>query len=130
MMGADPRKDYVPGTPVAGAKSTAPMTNALPADEQITLDPVCEAMFSKVPLFAPGEPAPSTRRMAERLAGIYEKADPRTAGYLSERLASILQSRMTNASEVNEQFRLQFALGIQQINSARPDSALNTFSAM
>src|SRR4029434_9795060 len=37
---------------------------------------------------------------------------------------------VTNVTEINEKFRLQYMLAIQQVNAGRPDSALNTFSAM
>jgi hypothetical protein len=131
MMGGDPRKDYVPeGSLTAKANREPIQPVALKLEEQIKLDPVCDKMFATQVKFAPGTPAPSTRRMAERLQELYEKADPRSAAYHSEKLASALYQRMTNATELNEQFRLQFSLAIQQINAARPDAALNTFSAL
>ena len=134
MGGGDPRKEYVPEGPLTAAASKRDRQPIQPVvlapEEQIKLDPVCDKMFATTVKFAPGTPAPSTRRMAERLAEIYEKADPRSAAYHSEKLAATLYARMTNASELNEQFRLQFSLAIQQINAAQPDSALNTFSAL
>ncbi|HWN94216.1 MAG TPA: VCBS repeat-containing protein, partial [Methylomirabilota bacterium] len=134
MGGGDPRKDYVPEGPLpppASKRDRQPIPPVVLApEEQIKLDPVCDKMFATTLKFAPGTPAPSTRRMAERLAEIYEKADPRSAAYHSEKLAAMIHTRMTNASELNEQFRLQFSLAIQQINTARPDSALNTFSEL
>ena len=106
--------------------------NASPSasDELIVLDPVCETIDSQTPRLAPGNPAPSTRRMAQRLANIYRNANPTAVGYMSDRLVEMLQDRMTNVSKINEKFRLQFMLAINQINAGRPDSALNTFSAM
>ena len=59
----------------------------LKEEGQIVLDPVCETIESHTPRLAPGNPAPSTRRMAQRLAEIHEKAHPATMGYLSDRLA-------------------------------------------
>jgi hypothetical protein len=136
MMGADPRKEFVPG-PAALGSTVRPANAAKPAplpvagfEGLIALDPMCEAMDPPTPKLAPGHPAPSTRRMAERLAEIREKANPATMIYLSDRRADLLQAQMTNATEINEKFRLEFQLAIQQINSARPDAALNTFSSM
>ena len=96
----------------------------------ITLDPVCDAVSMQTPKLAPGHPAPSTVRMAQRLADIFQKTDPAATGYMNDRFADKLQAQMTNATQINEQFRLKFMLAIQQINAARPDMALNTFSAL
>jgi hypothetical protein len=68
--------------------------------------------------------------MAQRLVEIADAMDPDSAGYFSDRLADRLQGNLTNATEMNERIRLQFQLGIQQINAARPDAALNTFADM
>ncbi len=133
MMGAEPEKEFVAGPNAVTVRRgmTATTTNASIAgfDGLISLDPVCETV-ERHPRFAPGNPAPSTRKMAQRLARIYELTDPAAAGYLSDRLAEMLHGELTNANEVNEKFRLQFHLAVQQINAARPDSALNTFSSM
>jgi len=146
LMGADPNKQFAPGPAAvgsanpkgaagAGAKAAESGKTFGPAvsgfEGLIALDPVCDtATETRAPRFAPGNPAPSTRRMAERLAEIFEKAAPESAAYHSDRLAAMFEQRMTNASQVNEKFRLQFNLAIQQVNAARPDSALNTFAAM
>jgi hypothetical protein len=133
MMGGDPLKEFIPGPTALSSAASRPKTNHAPAPESdrlITLDPICETVESLKPRFAPGNPAPSTRRMAQRLADFYAKANPASAGYMSDRMAESLHGEMTNATEINEKFRLQFQLGIQQINAARPDAALNTFSAM
>jgi len=133
MMGGDPLKEYTPGPATVSSASHRSKTNAAFAykDEGlITLDPICETVASQKPRFAPGNPAPSTRSMAQRLATLYEKANPATAGYMNDRMAELLHQKMTNTTELNEKFRLQFQLAIQQINAARPDVALNTFSAM
>jgi hypothetical protein len=133
MMGAEPEKEFVAGpNAVSLRQGFAPATTNAPIagfDGLISLDPVCETV-ERHPRFAPGNPAPSTRKMAERLARIHELTDPWKAGYLSDRMAEMLHGELTNANEINEKFRLQFHLAIQQINAARPDSALNTFSAM
>jgi len=68
--------------------------------------------------------------MAQRLAEYLEKADPAAMAYLSDRMVLMLEQEMTNATEIGEKFRLQFGLGIQQMQAGRPDSALNTFAAL
>jgi hypothetical protein len=98
--------------------------------EPITLDPVCEPPEARNPPLPPGHPAPSTRRMAELLAVFREKAAPGAMAYMSDRMVTMLEGRMTNATEINEKFRLQFQIGIQQIQAGRPDQALNTFSGL
>ncbi|MBL9174904.1 MAG: CRTAC1 family protein [Verrucomicrobiales bacterium] len=105
--------------------------SAVPAEEgMIVLDPVCETISTQTPPLPPGNPAPGTLRMARRLSEFREKAPPDAMAYMSDRLAGFLQGKLTNTTRVDERFRLQFALAVQQINSGRPDSALNTFSSM
>ena len=139
MMGGDPSKELMPGPTVL--RSTAQVTSEKTShvsvagmeglnEGLITLDPICETVEPPTPRLPPGDPAPSTRRMAQRLAEIRDKMHPASAGYLNDRLADMLQGHLTNVTEINEKFRLQFQLAIQQINAARPDAALNTFSAM
>ena len=100
------------------------------AEGLITLDPVCEPPEARNPALPPGNPAPSTRRMAERLAEFLQKTDPGSSAYMSDRIVDILQGEMTNAVKLNEKFRLKFQLGVQQTLAGRPDEALNTFAAM
>lgn len=135
MMGGDPSKEFVPSSDAvssAGRKQT--QTNTIPAvsgfEGLIALDPICETVERPSRPFPPGNPAPSTRRMAQRLAEIRDTMEPSRANYLNDRLAETLQGKVTNTMELNEKFRLQFELAIQQVNAARPDAALNTFSAM
>lgn len=136
MMGGDPGKDFVPTSNAVRTtvSTTNPARFGVPSvsgfEGLITLDPICETIELPTRPFAPGNPALSTRRMAQRLAEIREKANPASAGYLSDRMADLLNGQVTNATGVGEKFRLQFQLAIQQINAARPDAALNTFSAM
>ena len=141
MMGADPNKELKPGpriktaTPEAIAKDAQAEKLAMAGFEGvkeglIRLDPICETIQSATPRLPPGNPSPSTRRMTERLAEINEKMHPQSALYLSDRLAARFQGRLEKASAVDQKFRLQFQLAIQQINAAQPDAALNTFSEM
>ncbi len=96
----------------------------------IALDPICQTVETGTPRLAPGNPAPSTRKMGQKLEELYAKAAPESAAYLSDQLANAFERASTNATEINEKFRLKFNLAVQQINASRPDSALNTFSSM
>lgn len=136
MMGGDPGKEFVPpSTAVSSAAPKRSPATAVPAalsgfEGLITLDPVCETIEPPTRPFPPGNPAPGTRRMAQRLATIRDQMHPASAGYLNDRFVDLLQGQLTNTTGLGEQFRLQFQLAIQQVNAARPDAALNTFSAM
>src|ERR1051325_229159 len=68
MMGADPRKEFVPG-PAALGSTVRPANAAKPAplpvagfEGLIALDPMCEAMDPPTPKLAPGHPAPIRAR--------------------------------------------------------------------
>ena len=136
MMGGDPSKDFTPSpTALGSAAPSGTLTKTVPApvaglEGLIALDPVCETVEPPTPKLPPGNPAPGPRRMAQRLAEIHDGMNPASAGYMNDRLAEMLRGQLTNATEINEKFRLQFQLAIQQLNAARPDAALNTFSAM
>ncbi len=132
MMGGAPESNV--GTPAGklAAAKRPEFTNALPTrlDGLIALDPICETIDPPSPKYAPGNPAPGTRRMAQRLQQLYNDAHPESMAYLSDRLAGVFEKKATNATELGERFRLQFNLAVQQINASRPDAALNTFAAM
>src|SRR5262249_35539729 len=98
--------------------------------EQITLDPVCEPPEARNPVLPPANPAPSTRRMAELLARFSENPQGGALNFMSDRLASMLESKLTTDVPSNERFRLQFGLGVEQTRAGRPDLALNTFAAV
>lgn len=119
-----------PPAPYSLSRPHETNASALGFEGLIRLDPVCETIESPNPHLPSGNPAPSTRRMVQRLARIYENTPPESAAYLSDRLATLFERLATNASGVNEKFRLQFNLAVQQMNASRPDSALNTFAAM
>lgn len=96
----------------------------------IALDPICATMEPPNRPLPPGNPAPSTRKMAQLLTNIFQNAKPESMAFMSDRLADALQTRLNNATNAKERFKLQFSLGLQQINCAQPDAALNTFHAM
>ncbi|HTL58552.1 MAG TPA: hypothetical protein VL361_22890 [Candidatus Limnocylindrales bacterium] len=98
--------------------------------EEITLDPVCETVDSRNPSLPPGNPAPSTRQMAGLLSAYYDNADPEIAAYMSDRMVTVIETQITNATELNQKLRLLFGLGIRQTQAGRPDKALNTFGAL
>jgi hypothetical protein len=135
MMGGDPSNEFTLGPTVIKTAPARTSAKASPApvsgfEGLIALDPVCETMEPPARQYPPGNPAPSTRRMSQRLADISNAMNPGAAGFLNDRMADMLQGHLTNATEINEKFRLQFELAVQQINAARPDAALNTFSSM
>lgn len=99
-------------------------------DGLVTLDPICRTMEAPTPALAPGNPAPSTKAMAARLAKIYETAAPDSMAYLSDRLVVALQNEIATTDDPGKKLRLQFDLSNQQIFASRPDAALNTLSDM
>src|SRR5262249_39842270 len=100
------------------------------ASEAITLDPVCQMPESRNPVLPPGNPAPSTGRMAQRLQQIYENASLGTFVYMSERIASMLERQITNATDAGEKLELQFKLSLEQMQAGHPDQALNTIAGL
>jgi hypothetical protein len=99
-------------------------------DSPIVLDPICTpAGLTNGPL-APGNPAPSTRRMAQRLADILQNASPESMVFMSDRIAKYLETKIAAATDLNEKFWLQLNLGIQLTQAGRPDTALNTYAEM
>jgi FG-GAP-like repeat/ASPIC and UnbV len=101
-----------------------------PTEGLITLDALCEPPEARNPVLAPGNPAPSTRRMAELLAGFHQKPAPNAMTYMNDRLVALLQAKLAAATDVREKFKLQFEIGIQQMQAGWPDRALNTFVAL
>src|SRR4030095_15837238 len=99
-------------------------------DSQITLDPVCQPIDAQSPRLPPGNPAPSTRRMTQRLTEYYRSTPQTSASYMNGQKAELSQGKMNNTSEISEKFRLQFESGVEQMNTGRPDSALNTGFAL
>ncbi|MDB6129841.1 MAG: repeat protein [Verrucomicrobiales bacterium] len=98
--------------------------------ELIELDPLCTPIAMRNKILSPGNPAPSTRRMAKRLAAIFAKAGPGALNFINDRMANVIASQLTNSTELNDQLRLQYMLGVQQTQAGRPDQALNTFTAL
>jgi hypothetical protein len=94
----------------------------------ITLDPICAMPESRNPKLPPGNPAPSTRRMAQLLAEMNERLPPPL--YASDRIVSALLEQLAHTTNRSERAELQFRLGIEQTQAGRPDSALNTFAAL
>lgn len=101
-----------------------------PQEELIQLDSVCANIAPQHPSLAPGNPAPSTRRMAQRLVEFNARAQPASMGYLSDRFAAMLESQLAKATNNHDRVQLQYKLAVQQMNSARPDLAINTLATM
>jgi hypothetical protein len=123
-------------TPPASEKTDNPKSISKQIDpraaetDEFFLDAVCETIEPPTIVLPPGNPSPSTRRMAQRLAALRDQAHPASAGYLSDRMAGMLEQQVGKATNAVERFQIQFQLAIQQMNSGRPDKALNTFTAM
>ncbi len=98
--------------------------------EAIVLDPICRTSEPSVRPLPPGNPAPGTRAMAERLASLYAHPLPSSMEFLNERAIRALEARLTNAASMGELLKTKFQLSLQQMNAGRPDDALNTLSAM
>jgi hypothetical protein len=95
----------------------------------IMLDPICKAAMQNPPL-APGNPAPSTRRMAKLLAQLGQNVNLDDAVFLSDRMAALLERKLTNTTDLKQKLTLEFELGVQQMRAGWPDKALNTFAAL
>lgn len=94
------------------------------------LDPVCTNMAPPNPVLPPGNPAPSTRRMAERLTDLFEHINPANVPYLSDSIIEPIEREITNSHSLEKKLQLEFQLAIRQLNASHPDMALNTFAAM
>src|SRR5690242_21210000 len=98
-----------------------------PSEALITLDSICAMPESRNPKLPPGNPAPSTRRMAQLLAEMNEKLPP--PAYMSDRIVKALTGELTRTTNLSERMKLLFKLGIEQTQAGRPDQGLNTFAA-
>jgi hypothetical protein len=98
--------------------------------ETITLDPICEAPATRNPPLPPGNSAPSTRRMAQLLSKLGEGPGPGALNFMNDRMVSLLEAKLSHATNIVEKLKYQFDLGIQQIRAGSPDHALNTFAAL
>lgn len=94
----------------------------------ITLDPICAMPETRNPQLAPGNPAESTRRMANRLAEMNRTLPP--PGFMSDRKVSDLAQQLAGTIDLSKRMQIQFQLGIVQTQSGHPDSGLNTFAAL
>jgi hypothetical protein len=96
--------------------------------QEIILDAVCTMPEARNPKLQPGNPAPSTRRMAELLSDINRKLP--TPGYMSDRMVTAIQNELAATTNLGQRMKLQFQLGIEQTQAGRPDQAINTFAAL
>lgn len=123
-------QDPVAAKPPVNPAAAAPEPRIAGFDGLVTLDPICRTVPPATPRLAPGNPSPSTKKMAARLAEIYAAAPPESMAYLSDRLVSILQGEVDRTTNTSRKLSLQFDLANQQIYAARPDMALNTLNEM
>lgn len=101
-----------------------------PTDGPYQLDAVCFLPRNQPKVLAPGNPAPSTRRMAALLAKIDREVDPIDAAYLSDRVVERLTAMIPKAAGADEQVNLRVVFARQQMQAGRPDQALNTYAEL
>ncbi len=101
-----------------------------PRPAEVTLDPLCDPVDSRNPKLAPGNPAPSTRKMAQLVKELFDQVKPESAAFINDRVAAVLENKLMNTTNTGQRFRLEFMLGIEQTKAGRPDKALNTFAAL
>jgi hypothetical protein len=94
------------------------------------LDAVCFLPRNLPKTLAPGNPAASTRRMAALLQKLDREVDPRAVAYLSDRVVKKLEVIVQNAANAAEQVNFRLLLARQQMQSGRPDHALNTYAEL
>lgn len=126
--------------PTSGVPSWLPLLvflfAALPALAQkgITnlyqLDPLCLAPLQPDTTLDPGNPPPSNRRMAERLATFRDNHDPNSLFFRSDVYAPLLAKAWDEATDPIQRLQTGIQLGLHQAQAGRPDSALNTYAAM
>jgi hypothetical protein len=96
----------------------------------VTLEPLCRVPLLAARALAPGNPAPSTRRMAERLLQLRKSAEPGSMAYLSDELIPLIQRRLAETTDVGQRIDLGLQLGIQQTQAGQPDAAINTLAGI
>jgi hypothetical protein len=94
------------------------------------LDPLCLAPHPPDATLDPGNPPPSNRRMAERLASFRDNHDPNSLFFRSDVYAPILAKAWDEATDPIQRLQIGIQLGLHQAQAGRPDSALNTYAAM
>lgn len=99
-------------------------------EERIRLEAQCLAPLHNSRPLAPGNPAPSTRKMAVELARMQAEADPAVVSFLSARRATEFEKAYAETLDVRRKLGLGLDLGMQQLNAGRPDFALETFSRL
>jgi hypothetical protein len=110
---------------VAGALSF----EARPAD-LIFLDPICRPGEARRPSLPPGNPAPSTLKMAALLETFSSGTNAVKNSFLSDQLANSISNNLLRNISLGQRVGLEFNLAMQQMNAGRPDFALNSFSRM
>ena len=68
--------------------------------------------------------------MATELARIYATANPHEVTFLSERLAAEFGLLFAESQDLGKKLRIGLELGLQQMQSGRPDEALNTLGSL
>lgn len=72
---------------------------------------------------------PGTAAMVKELRRIQDGADPRSMAYLNDRLVDELQQRVVGTTNLQEQARIRYFLGLQLLNAGQPEQAFHEFQA-
>lgn len=92
------------------------------------IDPLCLPGQRPLPPLAPGNPAPSTRRMAARLAALVSDPRLQTLPFRSDRLAELFAAQLESATNPMTRVRLSLQVALQEAQRGRPDVALNAYA--
>lgn len=98
--------------------------------EKVSLDPICVPLESRIAPLTPGNPAPSTIKMARWLAECRTNAAPDSMAYMNDRVVARLQRELTETTNVARRLNLLYSLGLQQVQAGRPDLGLNTYEEL
>ena len=126
-------RHFWPGVLIALVVWTGGLARSEQADQAqapITLEATLMSADLRNPRFPPGNPAPTTRKMARRLVEIAASAEPGALAFMSDRMAARLEQEVAAATTVQQKLKLQFQLGAQQTRAGRPDQALKTFASL
>ncbi len=100
-----------------------------PADarvrELVTLDPICKPGRPERE-YAPGNPAPGTRRMAARLRALRDPTTAALSQFDNDRIVKVLRDSAAAEKDPKTRMRLMVQLSVQELQSGHPDRSINT----
>lgn len=72
--------------------------------------------------------AESNRKMAAKLKGIYDQANPMDSAFLSEKLVGLYEGLLSRAPDVNSRMNAKLNLALHLLNSGLSERSFETFS--